>query len=523
MNATVAERQPSLSQVVFGAGTALRELRPHQVTALERLKESLRSGCRRPLLELPTGAGKTVVAAHIVAGALAKGNRVAFVVPLLNLIDQTFERFMENGIDPADMGVIQGDHQWRRARAPIQICSIQTVAKRGFPDASVVVVDEAHIRFAALDRWMANSDAVFIGLSATPWSKGLGLQFDDLIAPITMRELIEQGYLSPFRVFCPSHPDLSGIRTVAGDYHEGDLSERMSQPQLVADVVGNWLEKAERQPTLLFGVDRAHAERLHVEFTQSGVRSAYVDAYTPRDERLSIGRQFGAGAIEIICSVGTMTTGVDLDVRCIVFARPTKSEMMFVQCIGRGLRTAEGKAACTIFDHSDTHLRLGMVTDIGRDRLDTRKPGEKSDSDRPERTEPLPTSCSACSSLIPARAKACGNCGHVPVRRSDVESVDGELVELGVAAKSKPKSATDRISSQGKKSIYAQLVAIQWARGRKDGWRDRTFKDIFGVWPRGLLAEPSQPSSELLAFIRHRDIAFAKSRKAALQEDSAHV
>ena len=97
----------------------LKPLRPHQLRTLDQAKASLVDGHRRPMIQLPTGAGKTVIAAHIVAGARAKSKRVAFCVPSIGLIDQTFERFVENGIDPAEMGVIQGNHPWKRPGAPI--------------------------------------------------------------------------------------------------------------------------------------------------------------------------------------------------------------------------------------------------------------------------------------------------------------------------------------------------------------------------------------------------------------------
>lgn len=474
------------------------------------------------MLQLPTGAGKTVVAAHIVAGALAKGNRIAFVVPMLNLIDQTFDRFMENGIDPGDMGVIQGDHEWRRPHAPVQICSIQTVAKRGFPEAPIVVTDEAHLRFDAMDRWMQETSRVFIGLSATPWSRGLGKLYDDLISPVTMAELIEQGFLSRFRVFSPSHPNLDGVKIIGGDYHEGQLSERMQNPTIVADVVATWLDKAQNQPTLVFAVDRAHAALLHDEFASVGVASAYVDANTPREERTALAAQFQRGEVRVICSVGTMTTGVDLDVRCLVFARPTKSEILFTQCIGRGLRTAPGKELCTILDHSDTHLRLGLVTDIVHTELDDGKPRAKHEAKAKEKLVPLPTECVVCTCLIPARAPECPHCGFVPKRISTVIQEDGELTELTAGGRaSKREPATERLGRQGKEEIYGQLKAVQAQRGRKDGWVGNTFRDIFGVWPRGFSDAPREPSNDLLSFIRHKDIAFAKRRKDAQQREDA--
>ena len=89
--------------------------------------------------------------------------------------------------------------------------------------------------------------------------------------------MIEAGYLSPFRVFAAAHPDLRGVRTVAGDYHEGELSTAMNKATLVGDVVSTWLQHAEGRPTLCFAVDRAHAKHLQLQFEAAGVPTAYQD------------------------------------------------------------------------------------------------------------------------------------------------------------------------------------------------------------------------------------------------------
>jgi DNA repair protein RadD len=86
-------------------------------------------------------------------------------------------------------------------------------------------------------------------------------------------------------VLAPSHPDLSKVRTVAGDYHEGDLAEIMGDAKLVGDVVETWRRHGENRPTLCFGVDRAHAKSLQEAFTRAGIPCAYVDAFTELDER----------------------------------------------------------------------------------------------------------------------------------------------------------------------------------------------------------------------------------------------
>ena len=179
--------------------------------------------------------------------------------------------------------------------------------------------------------------------------------------------------MSPFVVFAPTEPDLSDVRTVAGEYHQGELADACNTSPLVGDVIDTWLQRGEDRPTLCYGVDRAHAEHLQQRFLEAGVPAEYVDCYTPNDERERIFRRFDAGTTRIICNVGTLTTGFDRDVRCIIDAKPTKSEILFVQTIGRGLRTATGKDKLIVFDHAGNHLWLGLVTDIHHEHLDDGK------------------------------------------------------------------------------------------------------------------------------------------------------
>ena len=489
-------------------------LRPLQQAALDALRSSILAGKRRIVVAAPTGYGKTVLAAHMVAGALAKRNRVAFVVPMISLIDQSFERFSRNGIDPGDMGVMQASHPWRRPHAPVQICSVQTLDRRGFPEVKIAIIDECHVRFAAIDRWMKERpDVLFFGLSATPWSRGMGDVWDDMIVPTTLRELIDLGWLAKFRVFAAAQKvDLSAVKIVAGEYHEGQLSDVMSAKTIVADVVSTWLGKAEGRPTLLFAVDRAHAAMLHDQFAAAGVGSAYIDGETPREDRQAILERYRRGEVQVINSVGTMTTGVDVPCRCIVDAAPTKSEIRHCQKIGRGLRNEEGKADLIILDHAGNCQRLGMPTSIGRDTLRTAatdaKEAERGDT---LRKEPLPRECRSCNALLPARTRVCPSCGAEMRKPSDVETVDGELVEVGSAPAKGKKTAIDRLQKLGKQAIYSQLLDAEG--GRSPGFRAHKFRSIFGVWPRGLSETRAPASAELRSWLHAERIRWAKSKK----------
>ncbi len=497
----------------------LKTLRLDQQKAIDGLRSAILAGYRRPLLQAPTGFGKTVVAAHIVHGCHSRGKRVCFCVPALSLIDQTFERFVENGIPADQMGVIQGNHAWRRAWAPIQIATAQTLARRDFPETDVVVIDEAHVRHAVYETWMAEDrDRLFIGLSATPWARGLGKLFDTLIRPTSTAELIDLGHLSKFRVFAPSKPDLSGVKTVAGDYHEGELAERMNKPTLIGDIVDTWLAKAQNRPTLCFAVNRAHAQALHDRFAEVGVPVAYIDANTPREERDEIGKALAAGDVKVVCNIGTLTTGIDWDVRCIILARPTKSEALFVQIIGRGLRTAPGKDHCLILDHSDTHMRLGMVTNIDHDELDDGRKEARSDRKAKDRM-PLPKECHVCGCLMPVLSRECVNCGTPAPKRIGVAHEDGTLVEFGGKTKAKVPSVTEALFRLGKPRVYGMLKWVQKDRKRSDGWTAHTFREIFGVWPNHYKGTPPQhPDPLLLSYIRAKDIRYANSARRNLGE-----
>lgn len=484
----------------------MKPLRPHQQAAIAMLRRSLGTGHRRPMVQAPTGFGKTILAAHIVQGALDKGNRVCFVVPAISLIDQTVRSFHADGIEA--VGVMQGIHEMTDRTQPVQVASVQTLMRRPKPDVNVVIVDEAHRWFDFMGEWMADWDAIpFIGLSATPWTKGLGKHYDDLIIAATTEDLIRDGYLSKFRVFAPSKPNLSGVRTVAGDYHEGDLAEVMNQQALVADLVSTWQQRAEGRPTLAFGVDRAHAKAIQADFQRAGISCGYIDAYTERPEREAIARQFNAGALKVVANVGCLTTGIDWDVRCIVLARPTKSEILFTQIIGRGLRTAEGKEDCLILDHSDTHQRLGFVTDIHHTKLSN---GARAETR--ERMEKLPKECPSCKFLRPAGVATCPACGFKPEPRSTVEQIDGELEELVRSQKKRNRV----YSSDDKAQFYGELAWIARERGYSEGWASNQYRAKFGVWPNAYKGSPAvPPSAETRSWVKSQQIRYAKRRSAA--------
>jgi DNA repair protein RadD len=188
-------------------------------------------------------------------------------------------------------------------------------------------------------------------------------------------------------------------------------------------------------------------------------------------------RDSGSGEVKVACSVGVLTTGVDWPVACIIMARPTKSEMLYVQIFGRGLRVNPGYSDCLFLDHSGTSLKLGYPTEIHYDELDDGKATRCISGLKVAE----PKLCSQCQFLKPPKTPVCPSCGHEAKHGpKDVETAMGQLVELD--AYRKPKPARDMTPDQ-RRVFYAELKGMALERGYKEGWAAVQFKNRFGEWP----------------------------------------
>ena len=493
----------------------MTDLRPYQQKAIHDVIQALRQGEKRIMLQAATGAGKTRIAGAMLQSVLRQGKRAIFTVPAISLVDQTVQSF--HGLGIADIGVLQANHPMTAPHRRMQVASLQTLRRREVPPCDFWLIDEAHRQDKGLQDILSSDEwagVPFVGLSATPWTKGLGRYWNRLIIAATTSELIEQGFLSPFRVFAPSAPDLANVGTVGDDYNQGQLSKASRKVELIGDVVSTWLRLGKGRPTLCFAVDCAHAQDIAKAFEAAGVRCGYQDAHTSDLDRADIRRKFHNGDLEVVCNVGTLTTGVDWDVRCIILARATKSEMLYVQIIGRGLRTAKGKEDCLILDHSGTTERLGFVTDIYYDSLDDGTMSGPKAGD--EREKPLPKKCPKCSAMKPAGVRKCPECGFEPVKQSTVHHHDGELVELSSRRTSKENREWDWAQ---KVAFIASLRRMGQDRGYAPGWAAAMYREKLGVWPNDPRVKDVPPgpyvADWVAAWVRSRLIAYARAKKAA--------
>jgi DNA repair protein RadD len=357
------------------------KLRPYQEQALNEIRAHYANGRKKVLLKLPTGSGKTLIFCTVLKSVHAKGHKAIMVVRGKALVDQASQRLEREGVPH---GVQQAGHWRAMPDEPIQICSIDTLYRRKIaPDAHLIVIDECHMASSPSFRWLLdNYDENFIlGVTATPYSKG-GLRHiaDEMVAPISMTELIAQGYLVPAKYYIPSKIDLSGlaIDKKTGDYALGPLESRMDSAILFGDIIASYRRLGEDRPTLCFAVSVAHSIHLMENFNAAGIPSAHIEADTSLEARQKIIGELEANRIKIICSVGTMTTGVDIPcVSCIIMARPTKSYTLYVQAMGRATRTFPGKENFIVLDHAANIEEHGLIENEREIDLDGKESKER--------------------------------------------------------------------------------------------------------------------------------------------------
>jgi superfamily II DNA or RNA helicase len=453
-------------------------LRDYQTAIVDGLRSELRAGKRRLVAVAPTGAGKTVIASHIMASAAAKGSRVLFLAHRAELIDQCSRKLDACGV--AHGRIVAGGSYDGQA---VQVASIPTLARRkDVPGADLVVVDECH--HVCAKSWASvvkrYDRAALLGLTATPFrldGRGLKEHFDALVARVGIQDLIAMGHLVPPVVYTQPGPDLRGVRRVGGDFAQGQLATRVDQPRLVGDVVRHWARLALDRTTVAFCCTVQHAEHVAAAFSAAGIPAASVDGATPAAEREGRLADLASGKIKVLTNVAILTEGWDLP-RCgaVILARPTQSRALYLQMVGRGLRTDAGKDDCLVLDHAGNTLRHGFVTDPIAYSLEGLEA---------QGAAPSVRLCPQCAAALKAGTQTCPLCGYAfpPPDEDDQvpEAAAGELERVDpsalrpVADESEKRRAMNRLRAEAKSNGY------------KATWAHIKFKAIYGHWPSAAL------------------------------------
>lgn len=480
---------------------------PHQQDAVEELRSLIRDGKKNIILSMPTGSGKTIVATHLIAECLGKGKRAVFVADRVQLVDQTSAVLDAEGIEH---GVLMAAH-WRwRPWSKVQVASAQTIQKRSWPEADLIIVDEAHSQYKTITDRIAARDTVAIGLTATPLTRGLGKHYDAVVTVTTTRKLIEGGTLAPFVIYAAVEPDMEGAKVVAGEWTDEVAAER-SMP-LVGDCVAEYLKHGDGKKFIAFGVNVAHCEEMQRQFLAAGLPTGLYTYRTGDEDRARMLGEFRKpdSYLRGLISVAALAKGFDVpDIGVVIVARPLRKSLTeHIQMLGRGLRRDPEDPAkrCVILDHSGNSLRfwdeMNEFFDEGAKELDD---GSRKKKAATKKREPKPMKCSRCHHIHAPRP-SCPACGFEYPKRSAIEHMDGELIALGSGG-----AAT----RDDKQRIYSELLFIARRRNRKDGWAAHKYRALFGVWPRQLADVTSEPSRAVLRWVQSQDIAWAHRRQTA--------
>jgi superfamily II DNA or RNA helicase len=319
-------------------------LRPYQTQAIDEARIQIREGRKSLLIVAATGAGKTCIASVIVRNAVILGARVLFLAHRKELIDQCSGKLTSLGLPH---GIIMGAKRMA-LQQPVQVASVQTIINRvgQMPKFQLIMVDEAHhvtegnTYTKLLKAW---PDARVIGLTATPWrldGQGLGDVFDGYVIARTPKQLRDEGFLVPVCGAEYHAPVTDKVAVRGGEFNAAALDTAVRSATLYGDIVNEWKADAGNARTLVFAVSVAHSRELAEAFMKAGVSAEHLDAKTPREERSAVLARLRSGLTRVVCNVGILTEGFDEpSVSCIVLARPTLSTSLFLQMVGRGLRT----------------------------------------------------------------------------------------------------------------------------------------------------------------------------------------
>lgn len=446
-------------------------LRPYQIESIDLIRKEFASGKKKCLLWLATGAGKTVIFTEIMKRATEKGWRSIVVVRGRKLVDQASQRLFREKVEH---GTLMAGHWNWRPFFPNQVASIDTlISRKMFPPAKIIIIDEAHLAGSKGYRDFLShyENSFIIACTATPYvDKGLHHIAESIVHPITMEQLIEQGYLVPFRYFAPSEPDLTDVKVSSStkDYVVDELEVAMNATGLSGKIVDHWKNIASDRPTICFAVNIHHSKTLIERFTQAGITSEHCDADTSDIEREEIIARLKSGETKIVCNVGILGTGLDIPcVGAIIMARPTKSRNLFIQQAGRGTRTFDGKKDCILLDHAGNIKRHGFPTD----ETDVNLEAQVS-----EHNIKKSKICSQC--FVVYRGTHCPECGTVEkpvIVRDPILESDDQLVEI---------TETDPIL----RSAKAFRLEAKY-KGRKSSWAHYRLIDQFGY----LIAKPYLP------------------------------
>jgi superfamily II DNA or RNA helicase len=379
----------------------------------------------------------------------------------------------------------------------------------------MLLVDEAHAQRKQTTEFIKNAKGFrVVGLSASPFTKGLGNTYSAVVSAATTRELVDQGWLAPMRVFIAKQIDMTGAKKKMGEWSDTDATERGIR--ITGDIVAEWVKKTHEifgmpKKTIVFCAGVAHGEDLAKKFAEAGYNFVSISYKDDDQFKQDAFAEFAKtdSSIHGLIATDILTKGYDQsDCMIGISARPfSKSFSSHVQQMGRIMRQHHGKEFCVWLCHSGNFLRFkDQWEDLYENGVSKLDDGAEKTKPEPSDEEKERAKCPACGAVWVGNQDTCVNCGHARVRHNEVVDVAGELVELTAGGK-------DKVPGPEKERWFQELLGYAISKGYKDGWAWHKYQQKFKVkpvWEK----KPATPTREVIGWIISQSIraAYAKNR-----------
>lgn len=439
-------------------------LRPYQQAAIDGIYHYFDRNTGNPLVVIPTAGGKSLIMARFIEGVLKAfpDQRILIVTHVRELIEQNYGELIRLWSE-APAGIYSAGLKQRNLTARILFAGIQSIHKRVYDvqQCDLVLIDEAHLIPRSSDTMYRrfldglkrlNPLLKVIGFTATPYRldsgllhEGDGAIFTDIAFDVSVRELIDQGYLSALvSKRMVTQLDVGGVGTRGGEFIARDLHAAVDQDAITRAAVAEIVSYGEtRRSWLVFCSGVEHARHVCDAIRAHGISCETIVGETPGAERDALIDAFKRGEIRCLTNANVLTTGFNAPgVDLIAMLRPTKSAGLYVQIVGRGCRLAAGKSDCLILDFAGNIARHGPI-----DAIKPKRPGE-GDGEAPVKV------CPDCASIVHAAVRVCPDCGHVfPPPEPKIEA----------------RASTLAVLSQVGKPEWVEVTGVHYARHEKPG------------------------------------------------------
>ena len=487
------------------------QLRDYQSEALNSVIASFSDGTKKQLIVLPTGSGKTILMA-----AIAKhfNRRTLLLAHREELIQQAFDKFKLYWPE-ADIGICMAQRDEIENQiiiGSVQSCCRQKRLKRlRDHEFDILMIDEAH--HATADSYLniietlgfSKQKKLLIGVTATPNradKQKLGDVFGEVSFSRSISTMIKAGYLSPAigrKILTNFH--LKNVQSSNGDFILEDLAEAVNTPERNTFIAQKYKIYAPERKGVAFCVDVNHCRDLAEAFKKEGIPAAAVWGEMPCEERKMVLDSLKNGSIQVAMSCGVLTEGFDEpSINCISMARPTKSQSLYIQCIGRGIRLWPGKRDCLVLDFTDNGHNLDCVMSLSKTipealEIHEKQTIEQEKIDRSPKIETL-TECDAEFDIL-----GCARFIWVPIGDNEWSLMDDERNEIVIQPKENGYIA-DIFINGSKSSIVSNPIPIEYCSGVCEDYARRHLKIAFADLKAPWMNKQSMPTKAQIEFLQ---------------------